>query len=88
MNEMDITDQTALADIDILTADLLSQLSDLGISTVGELLGATQALQRVPSDDPAWGSIFLSLREIIGSELLLLYQEPLPLPPTGLRIMP
>lgn len=85
---MDITNETALADIDILTADLLSQLSDFGISNVGELLGATQALQRVPSDDLAWDSIFVSLREIIGAELLLLYQEPLPLPPTGLRIMP
>lgn len=85
--EPNYTEDTALSSC--LGSDHhLALLAELGITTLGELLGATQGLLRPPSADPGWEDLFQALSTAISADRLEAYRHPLPLPPTGLLRQP
>lgn len=62
-------------------------LQDLGISTLGDLLGATLGLQRIPFpiEVSKWQEICSKIVELVGEKRVKEYQNPLSMPPLGLR---
>lgn len=85
---MAISDDTNLQDLNIFPDDFMSQLRDFGVTTVGELLGATRGFLQLPSSDPAWLGYCQSVQALVGLERVLAYQSVLALPATGLRPRP
>lgn len=84
---MDYNEEMLIEELGIFTKAQIDSLKELGISTLGDLLGATAGMQRLPFpiEENNWLNIRDKVVELAGKERIEEYQKPLMMPPLGLR---